>query len=164
MSKEIFVGNGASWVIKGKGKGSVWGLDGFDPLFNPKGAKKTCQSGIIIQDVQPKYGDISVPVAGVDDVRVLYTFGQQFGQISVKGLILMGSTDKKSEDYASELLQKFNKVRLSSDPIPYTVSGPGLGTNTRVYWTGLSFPSSDADKNTMTFILTGLIAPISNKG
>lgn len=164
MAKEIFVGNGATWVVKGKGKGSIWGLDGFRSLFKPKGAKKSCTSGIIIHNVTVKYSDTVIPVVGTDDARVLYTFGKNFGQISVTGTIFIGATDKKPAEYSSKLRQKFNKSSVSARQKPCTVSGPGLGKNTKAYWISLDFPTSDADKNTMQFVLNGIIAPIANKG
>jgi hypothetical protein len=164
MSKEVFTGNGATWVVKGKGKGSIWGLDGFRSLFKPKGAKKSCTAGILIQDVATKQSDVVVPVVGVDNKRVLYTFGKNFGHIAVKGLIFIGATDQKPSTYAAKLLQKFNKASVSARQEPCTVSGPGLAKNTKVYWIGLEFPASDSDRNTMSFILTGIIAPIANKG
>lgn len=164
MSKEVFTGNGATWVVKGKGKGSIWGLDGFRSLFKPKGAKKSCTAGVLIQDVTTKRSDVVVPVVGVDDKRVLYTFGKNFGQISVKGIIFVGATDQKPAEYAAKLRQNFDKASVSARQEPCTVSGPGLGKNTKVYWTGLEFPASDADRNIMSFVLTGIIAPIANKG
>jgi hypothetical protein len=164
MAKEIFVGNGATWVVKGKGKGSAWGLDGFSELFEAKGANKSCTSGIIIQNAAVKYSDTVIPVVGTDDVRVLYTFGKNFGQISVTGLIFMGATDKEPAEYASKLLQKFNETSVSAQQTPSTVSGPGLGQNTKVYWISLDLPTADADKNTIQFALNGIIAPIANKG
>lgn len=164
MSKEIFVGNGATWVVKGKGKGSIWGLDGFRSLFKPKGAKKNCTAGVLIQDVITERTDVVVPVVGVDDARVLYTFGKNFGQITVQGMVFVGATDQKPAEYAAKLRQNFDKYSVSARQQPCTVSGPGLGQNTKVYWTSLDFPRSDADRNIMTFVLSGIIAPISNKG
>lgn len=166
MATEIFAGNGATWVVKGKGKYLPWKIDGFKSLLGVKeSASRRCRGGCIIQDLVVSDSDISIPVVGADDVRVLYTFGKNFGQIAVKGLILFGSTDQKGKiDYATKLKQTFDKSRMSVKKKAWTVTGPGLGKNTKVHWTNLDFNGANPEKYTLGFTLSGIIAPIANKG
>lgn len=166
MATEIFVGIGATWVVKGKGKHIPWKIAGFKSLLGVKErASRQCRGGCIIQDLVVSDSDISIPVVGADDVRVLYTFGKNFGQIAVKGLILFGSTAKKGKtDYATKLKQKFDSSRMSKNKKAWTVTGPGLGKNTKVHWTNLEFSGANPEKFTLGFTLSGIIAPIANKG
>lgn len=166
MATEIFVGNGATWVVKSNGKSFPWKIDGFSSLLGVKeGASRRCRGGCIIQDLVVSDSDVSIPVIGADDVRVLYTFGKNFGQITIKGLILFGSGAQTNKiDYAASLKQSFNRARMSAKKKASTVTGPGIGRNTKVHWTNLEFSGANPEKCTLGFTLSGIIAPISNKG
>lgn len=147
---------GAGCVVKVRGKsGSAFRIDGWSDVI------KKVKSGLItINSIDPTETDIAVPVVATDNFRILYRFGENFGNLRVSGTIYLGAPSKgKGSSSVMETIQKaFKDLRLSSkkDPVKVSISD---GYTCKAYFTGLAIGGADPMFHRMTYNLTGLIAP-----
>lgn len=147
---------GAGCVVKVRGKsGSAFKIDGWSDIIGQ------VDTGLItIDSIDPSENDIAVPVVATDNFRILYRFGENFGNLRVTGTIYLGTTEKGQVNSAvMEKLQKgFKDLRLSSkkDPVKVSISD---GYTCKAYFIGLSIGGADPMFHKMTYTLVGLIAP-----
>ena len=114
------------------------------------------QNPILITGVTVRDSDIVMPVATLENTRILYTFGANFGEVSVNGIILLGSADNKSTSF-SDLVSFFKDNRVSVSKTAVNISGPS-DTSWAVFLTGLIIGDVDPTYNIQSFSLTGNIA------
>lgn len=105
--------------------------------------------------------DITLPITAIDDNRVLYSFGKNFGALNVTGTIYLFGCGSMSYQLSS-IQNAFNRTRVSNSRSPKDVSA--LGIKCKVYYDRLEFFGADAKNQSVRFNLRCLIAPVHNKG
>ena len=111
---------------------------------------------ILIQGVDSHDKEIHLPVATLDNKRILYSFGKDFGDINVRGLIILGESGNPT-GALGQVLQWFEEKRLSKSLAPVEVSLPG-GKGYMMYPTGLALSEPDPEFHLQPFAVIGLIA------
>ena len=120
------------------------------------------QYPILLLQVQIAQSDLVSAVACLDNFKVLYTFGQNFGQVQIGGEVLLGSIGTAGEARAAQRLRDFfAKYRISVWKQPIKLST--LGTSYLVYLTGMQLGAVDTNFNVLPFVLTGMLIDPQNE-
>jgi len=114
------------------------------------------ENPILITGVTSRDKDIVMPVTTLENTKVLYTFGADFGEVTVTGVILLGSANNKS-DSLGKLVNFFQEKRVSKSSKSVKVTGPA-GVSWAVFLTSLTIGDVDPTFNIQTFALTGSVA------
>lgn len=118
-------------------------------------AKKGPGDALLVMSVSPQKSDVVSPVITLENTRILYSFGANFGNITISGMILLGKSGEPGESLKT-LVDFFETNRVSKKSSPIKVSGPS--TAWQVFLTGLNIGEADSANNTQSFALTGFIA------
>jgi hypothetical protein len=118
-------------------------------------AKKGQGDALIIMSVNPEESDILSPVVTLENTKILYTFGSNFGNITISGLLMLGKSGVPGQCLKT-LIDFFTKHRVSKESNPINVSGPSTGW--KVFLNGLKVGEADSINNTQPFALFGTIA------
>lgn len=118
-------------------------------------AKKGPGDALLIMSVSPQKSDVVAPIITLENTRILYSFGANFGNITISGMILLGKSGTPGESLKT-LVDFFESNRVSKKSSPIDVSGPS--TAWKVFLTGLSIGEADSVNNSQSFALTGIIA------
>jgi hypothetical protein len=133
------------------------GSKGFYDI-RPAISSTSGNSPVVIEGVDLTDQDIVAPVATVDNFKVIYTAGTDFGQVRINGLCLLGSVDDANAGQAFAAISSyFNANRVSRKKAPISVSLPG-GNAYNVYLTGLAVGQPDTQFNIQPFTLFGLLS------
>jgi hypothetical protein len=116
------------------------------------------QSPVILEGIDLTDQDMVSPVSTVENFKVLYVFGTDYGQVRISGLCLLGAVDGANSGQAfGAVIDYFQKNRVSASRKPISISMPGSKAY-NVYLTGLAIGQPDAAFNIQPFALIGLIA------
>lgn len=135
----------------------VQGQAGDRGFFDIEGLKPKKGDGdaVLINSVSPNESDVVLPVITLENTRILYSFGANFGDVTISGMILLGKAGSPGTSL-SQVIDFFKQKRVSSNKEAVKVTGPG--TNWKVFLTGLTVSDADPVINSQTFAFTGKIA------
>lgn len=147
----------------------VWSIgDDSSSPFKTFLSHNTCPYYVLIQNIEYEDNDVVLPIVAVDDARVLYGFGKDFGKLFITGLLCIPTSEvsdengrKQTTNLIDELNTAFNKTRSTATAKPVNISG-AMGFKTKAYIIGMKLHSANPQSNTIQFTLTGLVAPVSN--
>jgi hypothetical protein len=134
-----------------QGQGGERGFYEVDGLT----AKKGDGDALLINTASPNENDVVLPVITLENTRILYSFGANFGDMTISGLILLGKSGNPGTSLAT-VIDFFKQKRVSSNKEAVKVTGPG--TSWKVFLTGLTISDADPQINSQTFAFTGKIA------
>lgn len=158
---ELFPHVGVTLRLKGIGKGQ----SGFMMGNRLKSLLERHRDGpavIVIQNISYVEQDVYLPVLAVDDHRVLYRFGRNFGQFSFQCVAYIMNCDPKIEILLNDIKNAFEDIRLASVDTPENINACGL--QCKVYWHKLEMGSVDNRAHSITFTITAIVAPKTNGG
>lgn len=112
---------------------------------------KTSDYAIIPVYVTLQNGEIVIPVVAMDGARFLYTFGENFGNMSIVGVILHGSYDTVGTPI-TELQSWYAGSRISEKPDGLNLSFGDY--KTKVFVTAMEISAADPNSNTQNFIIS----------
>lgn len=118
-------------------------------------AKKGPGDALLIMSVNPQESDIVAPVVTLENTKILYSFGSNFGNITISGMLLLGKSGTPGQCLKT-LIDFFEENRVSKKSSSIEVSGPSTGW--KVFLTGLAIQEADSNTNTQMFALTGTLA------
>ena len=118
-------------------------------------AKKGPGDALLIMSVSPQKSDVVAPIITLENARILYSFGANFGNITISGMILLGRSGTPGQSLKT-LVAFFESNRVSKKTSPIEVAGPS--TAWKVFLTGLNIGEADSVNNSQAFALTGIIA------
>jgi hypothetical protein len=118
-------------------------------------AQKGPGDALLIMSVNPEESDLVVPVVTLENTKILYSFGSNFGNITISGLLLLGKSGVPGQCLKT-LIDFFEKHRVSKSASSINVSGPSTGW--KVFLTGLKVGEADSMNNTQSFALFGTIS------
>lgn len=142
-------------VAEGKSVNAIK-FDGFDSIF--KNSKNS--PPVLLEDVQITENDVTLPVVALDDKRVLYSFGQNFGQAAVRGTIYLHGCSSITQKM-KQLKSAFDSKRVAKAKKPVNLSA--YNVSVKVYPIAITFSNADPVKMSIGFTIEGIIAPVSNK-
>ena len=123
-----------------------------DGLASPSGSSALLVNGVHIKD-----DDVVMPVITLENTRILYSFGANFGEVTVSGSILLGKAGEEAGSAVKTLLEFFKSNRVSEKKSSITVSGPP-GATWKIFLIGLQLNEPDPQFHTQPFALIGNIA------
>lgn len=145
---EIFASSkGCVFVPSPRGGGGAYALEGLD--------RGSAESPILIQGADLHDADILLPVSLLDGGKILYTFGRAWGDVSVAGVVLLGSAGDGSLKKVKSWFES-RRVGGSTDPRPVNLSTPGGPYKLYIHAFGLGMP--DAEFHIQPFMVYGKIA------
>lgn len=115
---------------------------------------------ILINGIEGSDNDLVSPVVTLNRSKILYNFGEDFGQIGISGTILLGQAGKPGDAF-QQVLSYFKQHRTSTSSSTISVSAPG-GDAFKLFLVGLSFSVPDQEFHIQRFTLNGLIASPSS--
>jgi len=134
--------------VEGSGDSGFYKVNGLE-------GKKGPGDALLIMSVSPQKSDVVAPVITLENTRILYSFGANFGNITISGLLLLGKSGQPGQCLKT-LTDFFDSKRVSKSSSSINVTGPG--SSWKVFLTGLSVGEADSVNNTQPFALTGIIA------
>lgn len=119
---------------------------------------------LLVSDIVFKKHDIAIPVAAVNDERFIYVFGQNFGEVTIKGSVFLGpssGTENSSGQGLQELMNKFyEEKRLSKSKKGINVSlGGKSNIKFKAYIKDITVQTGNIDAGEMVFSIDGWVAP-----
>lgn len=136
------------------------GGKGFYALKPP--LRGTASTPILIEGVDAVMNDIVFPVATLDEKKFFFVMGDDFGNVSVNGLALLGTHDTGGQSFAA-VKKYFDTNRSSKSKKPIIASCPG-GVQVQFYLTGLTVARADPEYNVQFFQLRGVVVEPSSAG
>jgi hypothetical protein len=134
-------------------RGTVRVLNGYEPgLFAVKGLQF---QGLLINDVNYNPLELIAPKVAIDGSKRIYTFGADFGNVTVNGEVLLGNSC--SNQYAVNQILSFyssNRVSEKQGSINVNIGNSAI----KMFLTGMSIGQANAEFNLLSFGLTGLVA------
>lgn len=112
-------------------------------------------SPILIEGVDAVMNDIVFPVTTLDEKKYLFVMGDDFGNISVNGVVLLGTRDTGGQSFA-EVKKYFDQNRSSKLKKPIIASCPG-NVQVQFYLTGLTVSKADPEFHILFFQLRGIV-------
>jgi hypothetical protein len=151
MAIDFISSRGCVYVVKGpRGAGNVNGykLSGF-----PTGSKYP----IILTNASVTDSDLILPAATLNNHKIIYTFGEDFGNIQINGAVFLGPVGEATEGLSPVIsyFQKNGVARNSGKPV--SLSMPGRG-KFKMYLQTLQIMQANAQLNMHEFMLTGVKA------
>lgn len=146
MSDVFQAAKGCVYVPTNEGGGGAYSLSGLSRGGN--------NSPILILGASLTDIDVVLPVTTLNKLKILYTFGEGFGNVSVNGIILLGSGGGGSS--LSSVTSWFSGKRVSSGQSTADLSFPGGAY--RLYVTGFGLGDPDPQFNIQPFMIYGLVA------
>jgi hypothetical protein len=107
--------------------------------------------GVDLNDV-----DIVSPVATLDGKRILYTFGQGFGDVRISGELLLGPAGSQGAANIGKLVKWFNAARVSQLKRGISLSVGSSGY--KVYVQQMSIAQMDPELHVQPFGIVAMIA------
>lgn len=155
---DFFTGRGLVVSVKNK-RSSAYKLTGgaMGQLFSasPSGGSIALIGNILVSDK-----DIGLPVVCTDDYRAIYSFGRDFGQVSIVGTAFLGPADGAcggSSKVLKQLINGFESDRLSKKkkPCKFSIAGAKAWP---VYFVQLELKSVNGELNSVDFSLDAVLA------
>ncbi len=148
MAKVFIAARGCVYVTGGTSGGK-----GFYKL-KPDLSSGSPDSPILIEGVDGVLQDIVFPVATLDDKKYFFTMGDDFGNVGVSGMVLLGTSDSKGQAF-NAVRQYFESNRSAKSGSPIEVSCPGSSV-LPFYLTSLVISRADPEYHIQFFQLRGI--------
>jgi hypothetical protein len=149
MSDNFLSARGCIFLVPATGSGK--GFYSLQPSI-----ASSADSPVFIQGVTLNDNDLIAPVKTLDNMKVIYTFGQDFGNVTIQGEILLGPDSSKAGGVAA-LVEWFTTNRVSKSKSAVSVSLPGRVAY-KFYPYGLGIGAVDPEHHIQAFAITGVIA------
>lgn len=130
------------------------------PTSNSTTSSATDQMPILFTGMNISHRDVTGQMLCLNNVKVFYSFGQNFGDVSIAGEILLGNFGDrlKAKQAFKAFLDFFWKYRVSKYLAPVTVSA--VDESFLVYLVGIDFGDIIPDIHVLPFILHGTLIDI----
>lgn len=115
----------------------------------------SAESPILLEGVDSSLQDIVFPVATLDEKKYFYTMGDDFGNISVSGVVLLGKSETKGAAF-SKVKKYFEANRSITRKSPITISCPG-NVSLRFYLVSLLISRADPEFHLQFFQFRGVL-------
>jgi hypothetical protein len=145
-------GKGCVYSPSGASGGGWYKLDGLAA----GGAGGAGGGPVLILGAQLTDADLVNPVTALGNIKILYVFGQKFGEVQILGSVLCGPSGSNGGAFG-QVTSFFEAHRVSNSESPVNLSIPG-GKSYKIYVTGLGLAQPDAELHIQPFMIYGLIA------
>ena len=150
---QIFASCRGAVYTSGSGGGGGWyKLEGL--------SSSSVTTPILLQGAQLTDSDQVLPVSALGNVKILYPFGQNFGDVQVTGNVLVGPVAGGGAAF-NTVVQFFQNNRVTQRLSPVSLSIPG-GKAYKIYIVGLGLSEPDAQYHIQPFLIHGMLADSSS--
>ena len=119
------------------------------------------KSPILITGIEFNQSDIVSQMPCLNNFKVFYSFGQNFGQVVITGEVLLGPLGDVNVDGVNRVVDFFWKYRVSERHLPIAVS---VAWNAYfVYLTGMRIGQIDPQFHVMPFVMIGTLLDIKRE-
>jgi hypothetical protein len=127
-----------------------------NPDQNPAALMPVLFTGVAIN-----HRDVYSQMLCLNNIKVIYSFGQNFGDVTITGEILLGNFGEKTkaQDTVKAVADFFWKNRVSNSLAPVTVSA--VAGQYLVYLVGMDFGDIIPEFHIVPFVLHGVLLDIS---
>lgn len=163
MSDEFYMASqGQSYCVQGGATTQLAiELEKFDSLKHKAGSGGSCEESVVlVQQVAVSRAAITVPVVGVDKKRLLYSFGENFGQVRIVALILTGGNQYTAKE-PKGIIDAWEQNGVVGSKKPVNLKW--AGSEAKVYVTAITVASQEVQLGTIKVEIQALIAPVTNK-
>lgn len=147
MASTYFPSRGCIYKVDSGGGGSSAFIS-LNPALTGSG-----NSPIILDSASITQKDLVVPKPTLGDMKIMYSFGEDFGDVQVRGTILLGEVGQSSSGF-SPVSSYFESNKASKKKAPISVSVGQKAFN--FYLSTLVVGEIDAQFNIQRFILAGI--------
>lgn len=150
MSEIMIPARGCVYMPRGSRAGS--GFYKLEPaLVGP------ADSPILIEGIDAAMSDIVYPVSTLDEKQYMFVMGQDFGNITVQGVALLGRAELNGQSL--KIVREYWDSHRSSakDSAPISASLPG-DVKLKFYLTGIAISKPDAEFHIQFYQLRGIVA------
>lgn len=135
------------------------GTPGNAKAADPSAVASSNAFPILISGIATTQNDIVSQVSCLENVKILYTFGQNFGQLIIRGEVLMGPAGEIKKQAVQQLEDYFWKYRVSTRGLPVMVS---IADNAfYAYLVGMEIHDVMTDFHILPFVLYGVLLDLS---
>jgi hypothetical protein len=114
------------------------------------------ESPILIDGIDSTDQDIIFPVTTLDEKKYLYVQGEDFGNVTISGVALLGKAEQGGRAFAT-IVSYFNAHRVNRGMVPIAVSFPG-SVSQKVYLTAIVVAKPDPEFHIQPFMFRGIVA------
>lgn len=161
MATTILPGIAQTYVLKSGGMSGIM-LGGLDKALKPFRSQGS-ENIVVLDDISYNDKDVILPVVALDDQRLLYSFGKNFGEASIIGTIYNGCNDKPKFSAVDAVERAFQQYRVSATQKPVSLSVVG-GFKAMVYIVSIDILQAEPAIQSIKFRINCLVAPVRNKG
>ena len=151
---DFFPARGCMFIVPSLNAGTSKGFYGLEGLTTGPIGKNN--SIVLLQGVDYMDTDIIAPVVTLENTKILYTFGSNFGNISIIGEILVGPAGWLTTG-SRDVQNYFNEKRVSKKKEPVTLSMNG-SKYLSVFLQGLRIGTMSPDTHVQPFAFIGIVA------
>jgi len=116
---------------------------------------------VLIMGIEISQTDIVSAVSCLNNIKVFYTFGQAFGNVVIRGEMLLGPLGSIQSDGVRILNDYFHSQRVSNLKKATTFSV--AQTAYKMYMTGLMIGNVDVEFHVLPFVISGVLIDPSNQ-
>ena len=116
---------------------------------------------VLIMGISIEQNDIVSAVSCLNNIKVFYTFGQAFGNVHIRGEMLLGPLGSIQSDGVRILSEFFNQQRVSN--LKKTTTFSIAQTAYQMYLTGLTIGDVDREFHVLPFLLSGILVDPANQ-
>ena len=149
---------------KGGGGTPIYKIEGLNEQGSGgggsgEGGSDVTDGKILINNADIGDADTVLPVSTVNDKKILYVFGTEFGQVQIMGEILLGKAGAGGQATAiNKVIEWFKQYRVSgAAQTAFNLSVAG-GQGYKVFAVGMALGAVDPEYNIIQFRITGLLA------
>jgi hypothetical protein len=129
--------------------------DSDEGLYSVPGLKGVGgpNSPVLITGIDLSLSDVFLPISTSENFNIIYSFGQNFGNVQISGEILLGEVTNGGGGVTQRILKWFESKRISKTKTPLEVSIDSEAY--LVYITGMALGAPNAEFNIQPFVFIG---------
>lgn len=151
MSASILGDPGCFLISKRSSQGSSAGAIALEPDIS----LRSPNNAVLIMDVRLEENDDIAPITCMGNRKIIYTYGKNFGNVSIDGIVLMGPNVAQDQG-VNRVLSYFRWMRLATRGAPVSLSMGKTGQAFFVGLTGFVMGQVDRQFHVQPFALSGI--------
>lgn len=115
---------------------------------------------VIIDGVSTNESDLVMPIVLLGGQKILYSFGEDFGNVTVSGRVFLGPSSDGMQEAAKPIIEWYVAKRISKSKNYVKVSTLGSSRALAMYVVGLQLAVPDNVFNIQPFVVSGILVDL----
>jgi hypothetical protein len=120
------------------------------------------ESPVLLMSADPSESAAVTTLSALNDRRIMYLHGRHFTQMSLNGIVMLGSGASGGGAGFKAVKEWFEQNVVTTSAAPINVSMPGR-VSYKMYVIGLSWGATDPNFHIKPFVITGYIANLPTR-